>query len=862
MPPHHSVRKDNERDGGFCGFNVAKRMSGSDSMPVQRKCCRISFGNGMRQVSDCWGDIRYSLRSLVKRPVFSTVAMLTLALGIGANAAIFSVVNAVLLRQLPYKYADRAVWITEVRPHRNDAPFSIPDFLDYRDHTTSLDSISAVGIWNANLTGHGDSERLNGARVSANLFETLGVNALLGRTLEPDDDRPGNPKVIVISYGLWQRKFGGDTNVVGKTLDLNDANYTLVGVLPQNFFLPIPEAELAVPLVPDSDPWRFNRNTTNFLRLVGRIRAKATIKSAQAEMSTLATRLRQEFPEANAQKIGLRLTPISDHMTGSYRRALWVLLAAVAFVLLIACANLANLNLVRASARGKEMSVRSALGASRWQVMKPLLLESTLLATAGGTVGVLLARFGVRGLLALSPSTIPRAGEIGLNSSVLAFVVFISLASAMVTGLVPAFSVSYGDLAQQLNETSRGSTEGRRGKALRAGLVVVEVALCLILLAGAGVLLKSFSKLQNVEAGFDPQGVLSVRLSLPTNRYPHLVDVMKFYEALLPRVQALPGVEATAVAQIMPLSGAAWSIPFTVVGQAFSKEEIPDAQYRIVSPAYLKVMRIPLIAGREFNESDTARTRLVCYVNQTLAKRYWPQGGAVGAHLMLDDNNTGSREAEIVGVIHDVKDRGPETAAGFDVYIPLRQTHESHAVWIQDNQYWVLRTDIDPLALADNFRKQLRIVDSEVAASNVRSMDQYLALTFAPRRFNLRLLSIFAAAALVLALAGIYGVVSYSVSQRTYEIGVRMSVGAQRRDIMQMVITEGMKTVFVGLAIGVLGVFALTRALSSLVFAVSPSDPLTLLEVASLFCAASLAAICVPAGRAANINSLSVLRTN
>jgi len=357
---------------------------------------------------------------------------------------------------------------------------------------------------------------------------------------------------------------------------------------------------------------------------------------------------------------------------------------------------------------------------------------------------------------------------------------------------------------------------------------------------------------------FDPRGVLTVRLSLPTNRYPHLVDVTRFYEALLPRVQALPGVSAAAVAQILPLSGAAWSINFTVVGRAFSKEEIPDAQYRIVSPMYLRVMRIPLLAGREFNESDTDRTRLVCYVNETLAKRYWPHGGALGAHLMLDDNNTGPREAEIVGVIHDVKDRGPETTASFDVYVPMRQTHESHVVWIQDNQYWVLRTDIDPLALADNFREQLRVVDSEVAASNVRSMDQYLALTFAPRRFNLQLLSIFALAALALALAGIYGVISYSVSQRTYEIGIRLSVGAQRRNIMQMVMTDGMKAVFVGLAIGIVGVFALTKELSSLMFAVSPSDPVTLLEVTSLFCAVSLTAIYVPARRAANM----VLRTH
>jgi predicted permease len=754
------------------------------------------------------------------------------------------------------------VWITGVRPGRSDAPFSLPDFLDYRDHASSLDSLSAVGTWSANLTGEGNAERLNGVRVSANLFGTLGANAAIGRTLDSEDDLPGSAPVVVITNALWKRRFGGDPNVVGKPLDLNGTSYTLVGILPSNFFFPVPEAELAVPLVPDADPWRQNRNTTNFLRLVGRTRLGVTPERAQAEMNVLAIKLRQEFPESNARKLGVKLTLMRDQITGGYRRVLWVLLGAVGLVLLIACANLANLNLVRASGRRTEMSIRSALGATRYQVIKLLLLESALLAATGGALGAFLARIGVQALLALAPLSTPRAGEIGLDASVLAFTVLASVIAAIVTGLAPALSVSDALLTQQLNEGSRGSTEGRRGNTLRTGLVVAEVAFSLILLAGAGLLLKSFSKIQNVDVGFDPHGVLAVRLSLPKAPYSHLAEITRFYDALLLRVQTLPGVSAVGVIQVPPLSGLISSINFTVVGRVFSKEEVPEAQYRIVNPMYLKVMRIPLLAGREFKEGDTDRTPLVCYISETLAKHYWPSGDAVGAHVMLDDNDSRPRKAEIVGVIHDVKDRGLEISPSFDIYIPMRQAHEDSVDMMRDYQYWELRTDIDPLTLADAFRKRVWSVDEDVAASNVRSMDQYIAASKGPRRFNLQLLSFFALAALALALAGIYGLISYSVKQRAHEIGVRMAVGAQRSDVLWMMLTDGIKPVLAGLALGFVGVFALTKVLASLLFAVSVSDPTTLGSVTLLFCGVSFAALYVPARRAAKIDPIDVLRSD
>ena len=807
-------------------------------------------------------DIHRSLRTLLKHPAYFAAAVLTLGMGIGANTALFTVVNAVLLRQLPFGHAERLVWITGLRPERSDAPFSLPDFLDYRDSVASLDSLSAVGSWTGNLTGRGDAERLSGARVSANLFETEGVSAAVGRTLEPEDDRPGSPPVVVISYGLWQRRFGGDASLVGQALELNGENYTLVGVLPPNYLFPIADAELAVPLVADADPWRHDRNTVNFLRLTGRTRPGTTLERAQAEMNRLAVRLRQEFPDSNARKLGVKLTPMLEHLTGGYRRALWVLLGAVGFVLLIACANLANLNVVRASGRRKEMSIRTALGATRRQVALQLLLESALVAASGGMVGLLLAGFGVKGLVALSPANIPRAGEIGLDASALAFTTFASLVAAIGTGLAPALSIAHGDLAQKMNEGSHRSTEGSRGKVLRTGLIVAEVALSVILLTGAGVLLKSFARAQSVDMGFDPHGVLAVRLSLPATHYPHVQDVARFYDALYARTQSLPGVSAAGVVQMLPLGGGVASVPFTVVGRAYTKAEIPQAEYRIVSPMYLKAMRIALLAGREFDDRDTERTKLACYVNETLAKHYWPTGEAVGAHVRIDDNNLGPREAEVVGVIHDVKDRGVDAQPSFDIYIPLRQTHEDAVLWLQNSQNWVLRTEGDPLALARAFREQVRKVDADVPASNVRSMDQYSSLTMAPRRFNLELLSGFAIAALVLALAGIYAVISFAVNQRAQEIGLRVALGAQQRDVLWMVIADGSKPVMAGMVIGTLSVLALTKTIEGLLFHVSAADPATLAGVTLLFSGISVAALYLPARRAARIDPLSVLRGN
>ena len=809
-----------------------------------------------------WRDLRYAIRTLGQSRAFTLATVLTLALGIGASTAIFSVVNAVLLRQLPFKHVGRLLWITGVRPERSDAPFSLPDFTDYRDNVRSLDSLSAIANWSANLTGQGDAERLQGLRVSANLFETLGIHAHIGRTLEPEDDRPRSPRTVVLGYALWERRFGSDPQIIGQPLTLNGESFTIVGVLPRTFQFPLREAELAVPLVPDADPWRLDRNSVNFLRLVGRLRLGTARLKAEAEMSALAKRLREQYPVPNARKMGVKSVFLGDRMVEEYRLALWVLLGAVVFVLLIACANIASLNLARAATREREMAIRMALGAPRSSIVRQLLTESLSLAVAGGGLGILLAHWGVRLLAGTSTAGIPRLTEIGLDGRVALFAVLLTLLTALLTGLVPGLAASRPDVNEQLKEGGRGATGGQRRLVARKVLVIVEVALSLVLLAGAGLLLKSFARLQSVEPGFDPQNVLAVRLSLPKAHYPRRENLVRFYDALRQRVETLPGVESVGVINSLPLSGVFASVDFTIVGRTFAREEVPEAQFRVINPGYFRAMRISVIAGREFTEADTDRTATVCLVNETAAKKLWPGGNPVGAHLRIDDNDAGPREVEIVGVVSDVRHSNLEKPAGYDLYIPLQQIHEDGVVWMRNNQYWVLRTAGDPLALAGAFREQMRSVDADVAASNIRSMSQYLEASVGPRRFNLELITIFAAAALLLALAGVYAVISYSVSRRAHEIALRMSLGAQRGDVLRLVLREGMQLIAIGIVLGVAGAIALTRAASSLLFSVAANDPATYISVGLLLTGFALAALYFPARRATRISPLALLRSS
>jgi predicted permease len=810
-------------------------------------------------MGDLWQDLRYGLRMMLKQPVFTGVAVLALALGIGGNTAIFSLVNTILLRQLPFRQPEQLVWVSARRPDSGKYSFTLPDFIDYRDQNQSLAGIAAYANWSANLTDRGDPERLQGLRISANAFQMLGVEAVVGRALLPSDDTPGEQRVVVLSCGLWQRRFGADPQLVGKTLILNGDSYTVVGVLPPEFFFPIREAELAIPLCPDADPWRGVRTSTNFLRALARLKPGVTREQAEADVTAVAQRLRQQYPVANAQKVGVTLSPLHEEVVANFRLALWVLLGAVGVVLLITCVNLANLALARAAARHKEMAIRTALGATRWRLVQQLATESLLLVGLGGGVGLLLAFYCIDLLLALSPASLPRAAEVGVDFRALGFTLALSLLAGVIFGLAPAWQATRVNLNDELKEGGRGAGGARQSRA-RGLLVVSEIALSLVLLVGAGLLVKSFLRLQAVNPGFESENVLAVRLSLPKAQYSNRAAAAAFYEKLRSRLESLPGVETVGVVSALPMSGVLASIPFTIEGRATSPDEAPRADYRLVSTGYFDALKIPVLAGREFNEGDTAQTTSVALISQNLAQRYWPNGNPLGAHLRIDDNDRGPRPVEIVGVVGDVKHLSLEGEPAPHIYLPIHQTHEDAVVWLTNNQYWLLRTAVDPLTLSAAVRREIQAVDAEVPASSIRTMEQYLAASVAPRRFNLWLLTVFAGAALVLAGTGLYGVVSCGVAQRKREIGIRMALGAQAGDVLKLVIGQGMAMTFAGVALGLVAALGLTRLMKSLLFSVSAADPLAFLVTASLLTFVALLACWIPARRATKVDPMVALR--
>jgi putative ABC transport system permease protein len=843
-------------------------LSGSDLLAqelrrVERQIAQetIAFGTNRRgnMIAEFWQDLRYSLRAMLRQPGFTAIAALTLALGIGANTAIFSLVNSILLRQLPFQQPERLALATSRRPDPGKQPFTLPDFIDYRDQNQTLEGIAAFANWSANLTAQGEPERLQGLRISANAFQMLGVEAVAGRALLPEDDTPGRQRVVVLSYGLWQRRFGADPQLVGKTLTLNDASYTVVGVLPPHFFFPIREAELAVPLCPDADPWRGVRNSTNFLRALARLKPGVTREQAEADLTAVAERLRRQHP-VNAQKLGVRLTPLREEVVGDYSLALWVLLGAVGAVLLITCVNLANLALVRASGRHKEMAIRLALGATRQRLVQQLVTENMLLALLGGGVGLLLAFYGIPLLLALSPADLPRVAEVGVDFRVLGFTLALSLLAGVIFGLAPAWQSTRVDLNETLKESGRGPGGGARASRARNLLVVSEIALSVVLLAGAGLLVKSFLRLQAVNPGFEAENALAVRLSLPRATYSNRAAVTAFYDKLQPRLESLPGVEAVGFVSALPLSGVLASIPFTIDGRATAPDEAHRADYRVANAGYFRALKIPLIAGREFSERDTAETPPVALISQSLARRYWPGADPVGARLRIDDNNQGPRPVEIVGVVGDVKHLSLDGEPAPHIYLPVHQVHEDGVVWLTNNQYWLLRTTVDPLTLAAAARREIQAVDRSAPTSNIRTMEQYLAASVAPRRFNLWLLTVFAGAALLLAATGLYGVISYGVAQRRREIGIRIALGAQAGDVLKLVIGQGMALAVIGVALGLAAALALTRLMESLLFGVSATDPQTFIVIALLLAFVALLACYVPARRAMKVDPLVALR--
>ncbi|HEX8139998.1 MAG TPA: ABC transporter permease [Pyrinomonadaceae bacterium] len=851
---------------------VRERIERGETPEEAEAAVRREFGNiGLvKEVTrEMWGgvwleqllqDIRYGLRSMRRAPSFTIVAVLTLGLGIGANTAIFSMVNAILLRQLPFRDPEQLVAVDSKRADPGKHPFTIPDFIDYRDQNQTLEQIAAFANWSASLTGSGEAERVQGMRISANAFRLLGVEALVGRALIPEDDTPGRQDVVVLGHGLWQRRFGANPLVVGQTLTLNSNSYTIVGVLPPQFIFPIQEAELAVPLAPDADPWRSARTSTNFLRAIARLKPGVTLAQAEADLTSIAERLRQQYPVANENKLGVTLTPLGDAVVGSYRHALWMLLGAVGFVLAVASINLASLSLARASTRHREMAIRAALGATRRRLIRQMTTESLLLALSGGLIGLMLAWWGINFLLALSPVGMPRLSEVGLDARVLGFTLAVSLLAGLFFGILPAAKASRVDLNEELKSGGRSGSDGTGRSRVRSVLVIAEIAISLILLLSAGLLIKSFSRLQEVRPGFESENLLVVRLSLPRTRYANRDALISFYDRLLPSLESLPGVSEVGAVSALPLGGVRASIPFMIEGRMSPQNEAWRSDYRVASTGYFRAMKIPLLRGREFTEQDNAHTTPVAIISETLARRFWPDENPVGARVLVDDNNQGPRPVEIVGVVGDVKHLSLEDEPTPHIYLPLRQLHEDGVVWMTNNQYWLIRSQVSPLSLASAVQREIRKADPEVPASNIKTMEQYLSASVSARRFNLWLLSVFAATALVLATVGIYGVISYSVTQRRREIGIRMALGAQRSDILLMVVGHGMLLAVTGLASGLVGALALSRLMSGLLYQVSTTDPATYILLTFFLLLVTLAACLLPARRATKVDPTVALR--
>jgi putative ABC transport system permease protein len=797
-------------------------------------------------------DLRYGARVLAKSPGFTLVAVFVTALGIGANTAIFSVVHAVLLRPLPYAESERLVRVYGVSQKRNltSMSTSFPNFNDLRGQSGAFESLAAFTDTTRALTGDGAPEQVVGVQTSGDLFDVLGARAALGRTLARTDEQPGGARVAVISHGMWQRRYGGDPSILGRSITLDGRPREVVGVLPEDFrFLFVNEpAEFYVPLNPEGE-MEVQRGA-GWLTVVGRLKEGVGVEQAQAEAETVAARLAEAYPEDNTGR-SFRLAGAHEELVGSLRPTLLVLLGAVGFVLLIACANVANLLLARASRRGRELAIRVALGAGRGRVFRQLLTESLLLSTLGGAAGLLLAMWGVALISALVPADVPRFGEAGLDPSVLAFTLAASVLTGVAFGLAPALQASRVDLNDALKDGGRGATAGGKGR-VRAALVIAEVAVSLVLLVGAGLLVKSFIRLRATDPGLDPRGVLTASISLPAARYSEDAQTIDFYERTLEQAAALPGVEAVGAIMPLPLGENAMSTSFAVEGRPDPGPGArPSSAARIITPGYLRAMGVPLVRGRDFTAADDADAPKVMLVNEALARQHFPGEDPVGKRLRVGLNDI---SGEIVGVVGAVRHQKLSTAAGPEYYVPFRQ------VPISDLSLVLRARSGDPSPLASSLRALVQGIDRELPVYQVRPMETLVAESVARQRFSMTLLAAFAGLALVLAAVGVFSVMSFLVAQRTHEIGVRMALGAQARDILRMVVGGGMTLAVAGIAVGLLAAFAVTRLMSSLVYEVSTSDPAVFAVVAAVLAAVALAACLVPALRAARVDPMEALR--
>jgi putative ABC transport system permease protein len=793
---------------------------------------------------------------LLKKPSFSLIAVATLALGIGANTAIFSVVNALLLRPLPYAEAERLVLLSETRAGQRDSA-SYPNYADWRARAQSFEGMAIAWPQNLTLTGGGKAARVSGYRVNWNFFSLLRVRPQLGRMFTEADDRYGSARTVIISYGFWQQRFGDEVNAVGQALRLANETYTVIGVLPPGFeyfqkvdvYMP-----LGLALAPDS-PFAVRGNSAFNFYAVARLKPGVTVAQANSEMDAIGRRLAREYPNVN-EGLSAQAERLQDVMSESVRSSLWILLGAVGFILLIACINVANLMLVRAAERQKELAVRLALGAGRSRIIRQLLSESLLIAALGGAVGLLLGSWMLQGLLALAPAGIPQLSRVGLDNGVLLFTLGMAVLTSLLVGLLPALQASKTDLQTTLKDGGRLTTGASRDRTRKA-LLIAEVSLSLVLLVGAGLLVRSMWNLLHVNPGFDADNLLTLRVDLAGRNYD---DQRKrvFYDECLARVQALPGVRAAALAHSMPIDGTSWTSVFIAADKPVpSRANLPSSDFLRVSADYFETMGIRLLQGRWFTSADTAESAPVVVINETLARRIWPNENPIGKRIKqgLPDDQEGESKPwrEVIGVVNDVRMNGVDQATTLQTYLPYAQLpNQSLGL--------VVRAKRNPAALANAIEQAIHGIDKDLPVFRILTMDQLLGNSLAQRRLTLTLLASLAALALLLAAVGIYGVLAYAVRQRTHELGLRMALGAQARDVLTLILAQGLKLTLIGIGLGLMAALALTRWMESLLFDVRPTDVLTFAVIALLLAAVALLACWMPARRATKVDPLIALR--